>query len=635
MKFFMRIMSAFLTLCICALCFNFYAFASSAPTADIEKTQLGTSDTYYSYSVETKTLTIEGTGATPNFSNTSTSIPWYLWRSDGSIENVVIKDGVTALGNYLLYQVRTASITLPDTLEQIRSYSLGNTLAVTDWVIPFGVTSIGTNAFYGCSTMKSITLPDTLSSIGSKAFYNCTSLESITIPYSVTAIGSNAFYQCTSLKNAAFQSATSDVSISSNCFLGCSSLKNITVPMNASVGAKFFGYANSSTKYTDVRMTVYSGSNGQTYADTNGFAYTVADVTYAECAVEYKNTYDDNNVNRTFDYSFTADSSIVYNFYTKGDCDVSAVLKDSAGNIVASNDDISNTDKNFIVSQKLEKGREYILTVSSYKSTGTYSLWIYPQAINTVTVKGGLNFNAADSIDNGSYRYFDITDDILSDFILTIRFENGLEDKLFYQKGYFDNRNIEYNDMQSETQFTCGSNAVQISVGEINADFEVFVNHSYTQTVIEPTVDDDGYTLNTCVLCGNSYKDNFVPTTAVTVSGRAVLAQRPDMSHADNISYPYVSFYANGREYTTDSNGCWSFNTFDSCDITFVNRFGRDVTVHFDVSGENVEYGDIAFIGYDFNKDNYVNVKDFAVYARQYRNRELSADYWQYAKYFL
>lgn len=635
MKFFMRIMSVFLTLCICALCFNFYAFASSAPTADIEKTKLGTSDTYYSYSVETKTLTIEGTGATPNFSNTSTSIPWYLWRSDGSIENVVIKDGVTALGNYLLYQVRTASIILPDTLKQIRSYSLGNTLAVTDWYIPFGVTSIGSNAFYGCSTMKSITLPDTLLSIGSKAFYNCISLESISIPYSVSTIGSNAFYQCTSLKNAVFQSATSDVSISSNCFLGCSSLKNITVPMNASVGAKFFGFANSSTKYTDVRMTVYSGSSGQTYADTNGFAYTVADVTNTECGVEYKNTYDDNNVNRTFDYSFTADSSIVYNFYTRGNCDVSAVLKDSAGNIVASNDDISNTDKNFIVSQKLEKGREYILTVSSYKSTGTYSLWIYPQAINAVNVKGGLKFNAADSIDNGSYRCFDITDDMLSDFILTIRFKNGLEDKLFYQRGYFDNRNIEYNDIQSKTPFTCGSNAAQISVGEINADFEVFVNHSYTQTVIEPTVDDDGYTLNTCVLCGNSYKDNFVPTTAVTVSGRAVLAQRPDMSHADNISYPYVSFYANGREYTTDRNGCWSFNTFDSCDITFVNRFGRDVTVHFDVSGKNVEYGDIAFIGYDFNKDNYVNVKDFAVYAHQYRDRELSADYWQYAKYFL
>lgn len=635
MNSFKRILSAFMALCLCSFCFSFYAFASSAPTADIEKTQLGTGDTYYSYSVETKTLTIEGTGATPDFSNTSTSIPWYLWRSDGSIENVVIKDGVTALGNYLLYQVKTASITLPDTLKQIRSYALGNTLAVTDWVIPFGVTSIGTNAFYGCSTMESITLPDTLVSIGSKAFYNCTSLDSITIPYSVTTIGSNAFYQCTSLNNVVFQSETSSVSISSNCFLGCSSLKNITVPMNATVGTKFFGYADSSTKYTDVTMNVYSGSNGQTYADTNGFAYTVTDITNAECAVEYKNTYDDNNVNRSFDYLFTADRSIVYNFYTRGDCDVSAVLKDSAGNTVASNDDISSTDKNFIVSAQLEKDSEYILTVSSYKSTGTYSLWIYPQVINTVNVKGGLTFNACDSADNGEYRCFDITDALLSDFIFTIKFENGLQDMLYYQSGYFDNRNIAYNDTQSENPFTCGSNTAQISVGEINADFEVLVNHSYTQSVIDPTVDDDGYTLNTCVLCSDSYKDNFVPTTAVTVSGRAVLAQRPDMSHTDNIAYPYVSFYANGREYTTDSNGCWSFNTFDSCDITFVNRFGSDVTVHFDVNGENVDYGDIAFVGYDFNKDSHVNVKDFAIYARQYRNRELSADYWQYAKYFL
>ena len=130
--------------------------------------------------------------------------------------------------------------------------------------------------------------------------------------------------------------------------------------MNATVGTKFFGYADSSTKYADAAMTVYSGSNGQTYADTNGFGYTVTDITYAECAVEYKNTYNDNNVNRTFDYSFTADSSIVYNFYTRGDCDVSAVLKDSAGNTIASNDDISSTDKNCMVSAQLEKGKEYI-----------------------------------------------------------------------------------------------------------------------------------------------------------------------------------------------------------------------------------------------------------------------------------
>ena len=55
-------------------------------------------------------------------------------------------------------------------------------------VIPGNVTSIGSNAFYGCTGLTSITIPDSVTSIGSKAFCGCTGLTSITIPDSVTSI---------------------------------------------------------------------------------------------------------------------------------------------------------------------------------------------------------------------------------------------------------------------------------------------------------------------------------------------------------------------------------------------------------------------------------------------------------------
>ena len=54
-------------------------------------------------------------------------------------------------------------------------------------------------AFRGCSSLTSITIPNSVTSIGGEAFYNCSSLTSITIPNSVTSIGGSAFYGCSSL----------------------------------------------------------------------------------------------------------------------------------------------------------------------------------------------------------------------------------------------------------------------------------------------------------------------------------------------------------------------------------------------------------------------------------------------------
>ena len=69
----------------------------------------------------------------------------------------------------------------------------------TDYSIPNSVTTIDVDAFYGCSTLTTVTIPNSVTSIGSCAFYGCSGLTSVTIPNSVTSIDYNAFDGCKAL----------------------------------------------------------------------------------------------------------------------------------------------------------------------------------------------------------------------------------------------------------------------------------------------------------------------------------------------------------------------------------------------------------------------------------------------------
>jgi hypothetical protein len=63
----------------------------------------------------------------------------------------------------------------------------------------YTVTSIGNSAFQGCTSLTTITIPDSVTSIGNAAVQGCISLTNIVIPNSVTSIGNNAFKDCSSL----------------------------------------------------------------------------------------------------------------------------------------------------------------------------------------------------------------------------------------------------------------------------------------------------------------------------------------------------------------------------------------------------------------------------------------------------
>ena len=144
------------------------------------------------------TLTISGTGTMKDYDYNNNPSP--ANQKKGSVKKVVIKDGVTSIGNFAFYNCKSlTSITIPDSVTSIELAAFNNCNNLTSITIPDSVTSIGDSAFELCNKLSSITLSNNITSIGNWAFHGCP-LTSITIPDSVTSIGDNAFYACSSLK---------------------------------------------------------------------------------------------------------------------------------------------------------------------------------------------------------------------------------------------------------------------------------------------------------------------------------------------------------------------------------------------------------------------------------------------------
>ena len=190
---------------------------------------------------------------------------------------------ITSIGNYTFSGYKGSNITIPDSVTSIGDHAFSGCSGLTNITIPDSVTSIGDYAFYGCSGLTSITIPfvgekadgsgdthfgyifgassstynddhvpETLkeviitggTSVGSSAFYDCSGLTSITIPDSVTSIGDYAFRGCSGLTSITIPDSVT--SIGYRAFYGCSGLTSITIPNSVtSIGDSAFSGCNA------------------------------------------------------------------------------------------------------------------------------------------------------------------------------------------------------------------------------------------------------------------------------------------------------------------------------------------------------------------------------------------------------
>ena len=119
------------------------------------------------------------------------------------------------------------TVTLPINING-NAYSIYKLKGVKKVIIPDGVTTIGNNAFYECSSLTDITIPNSVISIGKNAFYNCRCLENVVISNSVASIGESAFEGCYSLINISLPNNIKR--IEEYTFRDCSALKNVQIP---------------------------------------------------------------------------------------------------------------------------------------------------------------------------------------------------------------------------------------------------------------------------------------------------------------------------------------------------------------------------------------------------------------------
>lgn len=136
-----------------------------------------------------------------------------------------------------------AGVTFPENakITAIGDYAFYGCSEITAIVIPNSVTAIGNYAFYGCSSLETITFSENeISTISASAFEGCSSLKSIDVPAAVSSLQSGAFKGCSSLESVTFNKYRREVgavieeylltAVYSSAFEGCRSLKYIEIP---------------------------------------------------------------------------------------------------------------------------------------------------------------------------------------------------------------------------------------------------------------------------------------------------------------------------------------------------------------------------------------------------------------------
>ena len=164
---------------------------------------------------------------------------------------------------------------------------------MTSITIPESVTSIGSSAFYYCTSLTSITIPENVTSINSYTFYNCLGLTSIEIPKNITNIQTDAFTRCNNLVSINVSEENTNYSSINGILYNKDQSMILLIPaglnesnLPSNLGILECPHPHSNNMTTDYTKTISGASQLRLLFDSQ---------CYLEDAYDYIEIYDGNN----------------------------------------------------------------------------------------------------------------------------------------------------------------------------------------------------------------------------------------------------------------------------------------------------------------------------------------------------
>jgi len=201
----------------------------------------------------------------------------------GCKNSVIPTDGaVIAIGNLAFYNCSTlTAITIPNTVTSIGASAFEGCTGLTDVTIGNYVATIGNSAFLGCTALTEVKIPDSVTSMGVYAFSGCTKLADVTIGSGVTTIANATFSGCTELTDVTIGSGVETIDVFA--FSGCSKLAKIYIPEGVATIGKFAFYncgalesAQIPASVTTIGNNAFAGCDKLRLAIDEGNTYAIS-----------------------------------------------------------------------------------------------------------------------------------------------------------------------------------------------------------------------------------------------------------------------------------------------------------------------------------------------------------------------
>ena len=193
---------------------------------------------------------------TLNFGNNLTSIPSSLVKGFANLKNVslgakitAIEDnafmGLTKLESIDLKSVKTignnafkgcssiTSISLPNTVTSIGEFTFSGCTNLSEATLSTGMTNIKRGVFSECKSLTKFSIPSNIKSVGPQAFAGCSGLETVVIPANATTIADSTFLGCIAMRTLALPTTITNIGV--RAFYNCVNLTNVTIPNSVNV----------------------------------------------------------------------------------------------------------------------------------------------------------------------------------------------------------------------------------------------------------------------------------------------------------------------------------------------------------------------------------------------------------------